>query len=104
MLACRYVALADILPSATVRALQRYYRRVIETRHKIRFADKTRRWEFEEAPLANLVNLQLSDLVQRITGADIVPTYAFPVYYVSGGHIWPHLDVPENEISLTMQV
>ena len=34
----------------------------------------------------------------------MIPTYAFPVYYVSGGHIWPHLDVAENEISLTMQL
>lgn len=71
---------------------------------QVRFAEKTRRWEFEEAPLANLVNLMLTDLVSEITGQSVVPTYAFPVYYVSGGHIWPHLDVAENEISLTMQL
>lgn len=71
---------------------------------QVRFAEKTRRWEFEEAPLANLVNLMLTDLVAAVTGQNVVPTYAFPVYYVSGGHIWPHLDVAENEISLTMQL
>ena len=103
----------------------------------MRFAEKTRRWEFEEAPLANLVNVMLTDVVSAITGQQLVqkyknnsrasgvlrvgwthlkllidlitklnqvPTYAFPVYYVSGGHIWPHLDVAENEISLTMQL
>ena len=46
----------------------------------------------------------LTDLVAAVTGQNVVPTYAFPVYYVSGGHIWPHLDVAENEISLTMPV
>ena len=51
---------------------------------QVRFAEKTRRWEFEEAPLANLVNLMLTDLVSEITGQAVVPTYAFPVYYVSG--------------------
>jgi len=100
----KYVALADILAPPIVAVLQQYYRTIIDTRYKVRFAEKTRRWEFEEAPLANLVNLMLTDLVSRITGQAVVPTYAFPVYYVSGGHIWPHLDVAENEISLTMQL
>eukprot|EP00961_Rhodomonas_salina_P083103 1116602-Rhodomonas_salina.1 len=29
------------------------------SRHKVRFAESMKRWEFEEAPLANLVNLQV---------------------------------------------
>lgn len=33
-----------------------------------------------------------------------IPSYAFPVYYVDGGHIWPHKDVSDNELSLTMQL
>ena len=104
MQAHKYVALADLLPARMVAALQAYYRRIIATKHKLRFAHKTRRWEFEEAPLANLVNLMLTDLVSALTNQSLVPTYAFPVYYVSGGHIWPHLDVAENEVSLTMQL
>jgi hypothetical protein len=57
----------------------------------VRFAEKTRRWEFEEAPLANLVNLMLTDVVSNIIGQQLVQKYKnnsrFPVYYVSGGHI-----------------
>jgi hypothetical protein len=30
-------------------ALQQYYRNIIKTEYKVRFAEKTRRWEFQEA-------------------------------------------------------
>lgn len=68
----KYVALADILPPAIVKALQIYYRNIIQNKYKVRFAEKTRRWEFEEAPLANLVNLLLTDVVSAITGQQLV--------------------------------
>lgn len=100
----RYVALTEIFPESMLRILQDYYGRIIETKYKVRFAENTRRWEFEEAPLANLINFQLCDAVARLTGEDVIPTYAFPVFYESGGNIWPHLDVIDNEVSLTMQL
>ena len=32
------------------------------------------------------------------------PTYPFPITYIPGGGIHPHLDVSDNELSLTFQV
>ena len=34
----------------------------------------------------------------------MAPTYPFPITYIPGGGIHPHLDVSDNELSLTFQV
>ena len=39
-----------------------------------------------------------------MSGQDVAPTYPFPITYVPGGGIHPHLDVSDNELSLTFQV
>ena len=39
-----------------------------------------------------------------MAGAVVAPTYPFPITYVPGGGIHPHLDVSDNELSLTYQV
>jgi hypothetical protein len=124
-----------------------------------RFVESTRRWEFEDAPLANYVNFQLTAAghkrlaqsvsviyfemkTHRIHLLQFLPSsasisrpralppsalraasrpgcfqefkciqfdfcecrYAFPVRYEAGGGIWPHTDVADNEITLTLQL
>ena len=39
-----------------------------------------------------------------MSGQRVAPTYPFPITYVPGGGIHPHLDVSDNELSLTFQV
>ena len=39
-----------------------------------------------------------------MAGMVVAPTYPFPITYVPGGGIHPHLDVSDNELSLTFQV
>lgn len=39
-----------------------------------------------------------------MSGTVVAPTYPFPITYVDGGGIHPHLDVADNELSLTFQV
>ena len=39
-----------------------------------------------------------------MSAATVAPTYPFPITYVPGGGIHPHLDVSDNELSLTYQV
>jgi hypothetical protein len=31
-------------------------------------------------------------------------SYAFPVRYEEGGGIWPHTDIADNEVTLTLQL
>ena len=38
-----------------------------------------------------------------LAGYVVAPTYPFPITYVPGGGIHPHLDVSDNELSLTFQ-
>ena len=38
-----------------------------------------------------------------MSGQRVAPTYPFPITYVPGGGIHPHLDVSDNELSLTFQ-
>ena len=39
-----------------------------------------------------------------MAGYVVAPTYPFPITYQRGGGIHPHLDVSDNELSLTFQV
>merc|ERR1711871_172653 len=100
-----YVALHEVLPEDVMDNILVWYGHVLseEGRKSLRFQPNTRRYEFNTAPIGNFLNYKLTEMVAEITGENIVPTYAFPVHYISGGSIWPHKDVVDNEISLTFQ-
>ena len=69
-----------------------------------RWIEQYERYEYTAEPFAAFVNYELSDLVEKIVGKSLVPTYAFPVLYESGGHINPHRDVKDNFYSLSYSV
>lgn len=55
-----------------------------------------------DAPLASIANYETAALVSRILGHDVIPTYAFAIHYLAQGHIKPHTDRPQNELSMSL--
>jgi hypothetical protein len=53
-------------------------------------------------PISLLVQHHLCKHVQDFTGTPIVPTYTIGIHYIKGGHIKPHIDRPQNEISMSI--
>ena len=65
---------------------------------------KTQRHEYFPEVLSTYLNFALVPFASRMSGQSVAPTYPFPITYVPGGGIHPHLDVSDNELSLTFQV
>jgi len=68
------------------------------------FQQKTQRQEYLPEVLSTYLNIALVPFASRMAGTQVAPTYPFPITYVPGGGIHPHLDVSDNELSLTYQV
>uniref|UniRef100_A0A7S0JK33 Uncharacterized protein n=1 Tax=Calcidiscus leptoporus TaxID=127549 RepID=A0A7S0JK33_9EUKA len=101
----RYVTLRRLLPRRLIRLLQAWYAslrlRMAET---AAFQAKTQRHEYFPEVLSTYLNLALEPLASSISQTMVAPTYPFPITYIPGGGIHPHLDVSDNELSLTFQV
>jgi len=55
-----------------------------------------------DAPMASVANYEIAALVARILGQDVIPTYTFAIHYLANGHIRPHVDRPQNELSMSL--
>jgi len=101
----RYVTLRKILPRKLVTLLARWYKHLRrDVRNTANFQQKTQRHEYFPEVLSTYLNFALVPFASRMSGQDVSPTYPFPITYVPGGGIHPHLDVSDNELSLTYQV
>ena len=68
------------------------------------FQHKTQRHEYLPEILSTYLNFALVPFASKMSQSVVAPTYPFPITYVPGGSIHPHLDVSDNELSLTFQV
>ena len=101
----RYVVLRRLLPKAVIALLQRWYAKLDERVETTAvFQHKTQRHEYLPEVLSTYLNLALVPFASTMAQAVVAPTYPFPITYVPGGSIHPHLDVSDNELSLTFQV
>lgn len=57
-----------------------------------------------DAPMASVANYEIADLVERVLGTGVIPTYAFAIHYLPNGHIKPHTDRPQNELSMSVSL
>ena len=94
-----------MLPPQLLALLQAFYRKLGQTpKQSAVFQGKTQRHEYLPEVLSTYLNIALAPLASAMSRAVVAPTYPFPITYVPGGGIHPHLDVSDNELSLTFQV
>lgn len=68
------------------------------------FQGKTQRHEYLPEVVSTYLNMALVPFASAMSERRVAPTYPFPITYIPGGGIHPHLDVSDNELSLTYQV
>ena len=101
----RYVVLRKLLPPRLLTLLQQWYRALgANPAHTAVFQGKTQRHEYLPEVVSTYLNLALVPFASAMAGMVVAPTYPFPITYVPGGSIHPHLDVSDNELSITYQV
>jgi len=101
----RYVVLFQLLPPPLLSLLRRFYSHLRDdVGGHAHFQQKTQRHEYFPEVLSTYLNFALVPFASRMSGQRVAPTYPFPITYVPGGGIHPHLDVSDNELSLTFQV
>ena len=101
----RYVVLRNLLPRRLLALLQAFYASLRERADMTAvFQGKTKRHEYLPEAISTYLNLALVPFASSMHGYVVAPTYPFPITYVKGGGIHPHLDVSDNELSLTFQV
>lgn len=105
----KYALVRALLPSRLARTVRAWLAHLLRKERRepgsaASFQPKSGRWELHPEPLSTLLNCLLAEWASAATGEDLVPTYPFPIAYERGGSIHPHLDVEDNNISLTYQV
>ena len=101
----RYVVLRELLPRPIIALLQGWYRALYQrTDLTAVFQPKTQRHEYLPEVVSTYLNLALVPFASAMAGMVVAPTYPFPITYIPGGSIHPHLDVSDNELSITFQV
>ena len=101
----RYVVLRGLLPKALIALLKAWYLHLDKNVQTTAvFQDKTQRHEYLPEVVSTYLNIALVPFASSMSGKVVAPTYPFPITYIPGGGIHPHLDVSDNELSLTFQV
>ena len=101
----KYSVLADIIPRPQVSAMQTFYREY--TRQGFMpFGDGQvpRRFVAHNEPLASYFHKQLTDLISRVVGRPVKPTYCYSASYMEGAELEPHTDREQCEYSISFQV
>lgn len=97
----KFTTLRQILPSPLPELLYTQYKNYLRSEQML-FQKHMQRYVKPEDPLSSLAQHQLCEHVQKITGTPIAPTYTIGIHYIKGGHIKPHTDRRQNEISMSI--
>jgi hypothetical protein len=100
-----YVLLPQLLPAAQLRALRRYYGALVrEGMLKRGDVMVERRYVMPDEGCARLWHQQLADVVQRVVGEPIKPSYSYLAIYEAGAALYKHVDREQCEFSITFLV
>ena len=99
----RYTVLHNVLPDA-FRHLLLLSQRAALNAGVMRAQVQWQRRAVNDLPLATIVNYQLAELIGRITGKPVIPTYSFAIFYPPGGNMDAHTDRMQNELSMSLNL
>jgi len=97
----KFTFLHQLFPEPLTKLLYLQYMEHLDSGYML-FQDHMQRYVKPDDPLSALVHHQLCEHVENFVGAPIVPTYNIGIHYTKGGHIKPHLDRRQNEISMSI--
>lgn len=99
----RYTVLHDVLPDAFLDLLLLSQRAALNA-GVMRAQTQWQRRAVNDLPLSTIANYQLAELIGRIIGKQVIPTYSFAIFYPPGGNMDPHTDRMQNELSMSLNL
>ena len=99
----RYTVLHNVLPDA-FRTLLLLSQRAALNAGLMRAQAQWQRRAVNDLPLATIANYQLGELIGRVTGKPVIPTYSFAIFYPPGGNMDAHTDRMQNELSMSLNL
>lgn len=101
----KYVTFREMLPAAQMKALRRYYRHYVNQGF-MPLGDQqvNRRFYQHNELLAGLIHKNLTKFMTLITGEEVIPSYVYAASYLENADLKPHLDRPQCEFSISLQI
>jgi hypothetical protein len=98
-----YVLMDGLLHPYHLGALRRYFRERIRRGHfPLGDGQSARRYAKHNDPVAQFFHAELTDVVSRVTGVAVKPSYVYFASYEEGADLFFHVDREQCEFSLTM--
>ncbi len=101
----RFCSLSSLIHPVQIAALARYYRALIGSgQWKLGDGQVERRHGWHNEPIARYFQFQLTNLVSRIVGEQVKPTYAYSSAYRGGASLRAHLDRRQCEFTMSLLI
>lgn len=94
-----------VLPSTVVEHLRRHYLLLLDRDLQGGGGNDARqhRHGWHNEPVAGYFHYLVAEAMREMD-VELVPTYVFSLVYLEAGQLFPHLDRPDNEVSLTVSL
>jgi tetratricopeptide (TPR) repeat protein len=99
----RYTVLHDVLPAPILPLVLMQQRAVLQN-GKMSYQSHLGRFVAFDLPFPTIAAYQLSHLVGKLVGKDVIPSYTFAIHYLPSGQMEPHTDRPQNELSISLNL
>ncbi|HMT09799.1 MAG TPA: hypothetical protein PKA82_17565 [Pyrinomonadaceae bacterium] len=101
----KYAVVERLLPPEQMAAMRRYYRDYVSNGF-MHFGDTQvgGRYREQNEPIAVMLHHQLTNVVSRVSGREVKPSYVYAASYVGGADLAPHVDRLQCEYSISLQI
>jgi alkylated DNA repair dioxygenase AlkB len=100
-----YVVERNFLDEITVKTISRYFENKINRGEwKLDPNDPVSGYSYYADPMIEILLKDSTEVVEKIVGEELYPTYSFSRVYRPGETLTPHIDRPSCEVSLTINV
>lgn len=101
----KYAVIRNLLPPEQMSAMRSYYRNYVANGF-MHFGDNqvAGRYREQNEPIAASLHHQLVDVVSKVAGRSVKPSYVYAASYLSGTELLPHTDREQCEYSISMQI
>jgi len=101
----QYAVIRDIIDPLQIAALRKYFRTLDHKNFLIPYVRSgSVRYALHNEKVAQFIHHQISDLVRRVTGEQVVPSYCFLSVYKTGSFLAKHSDRPQCAWNLSLLI
>jgi hypothetical protein len=101
------VLVKNFIDEKTISVVSQYFENKIRRGEWTEVSDKgdpTSRFAYYADPLIEIILQTSKEAVEDATGKELMPTYSYSRIYQAGERLYPHVDRPACEISVTVNV